>query len=152
MAYEPQEESPGQGFSPRTEPELAWVQHALAHLSPGGTAVVLMPPAAASRPAGRRVRAELIRRGALRAVVALPAGLMPPTAIGLHIWVLMQPDAHLPPTGGLLVVDTTAALPERTLLNIVDRPGMRTCRVSRLTNRGCAAPYPSSKRLTIKST
>ncbi|MBQ1053453.1 N-6 DNA methylase [Micromonospora sp. C32] len=108
------------GFSPPTEPELAWVQHALAHLSPGGTAVVLMPPAAASRPAGRRVRAELIRRGALRAVVALPAGLMPPTAIGLHIWVLTQPDTHLPPTGGLLVVDTTAALPDRTLLNIVE--------------------------------
>ncbi|MFG1940372.1 N-6 DNA methylase [Micromonospora tulbaghiae] len=108
------------GLPPRTEPELAWVQHALAHLSPGGTAVVLMPPAAASRPAGRRVRAELIRRGALRAVVALPAGLMPPTAIGLHIWVLTQPDAHLTPTDGLLVVDTTAALPDRTLLNIVE--------------------------------
>ncbi|MFD0782623.1 class I SAM-dependent DNA methyltransferase, partial [Micromonospora azadirachtae] len=42
------------GLPPRTEPELAWVQHALAHLSPGGTAAVLMPPAAASRPAGRR--------------------------------------------------------------------------------------------------
>ncbi|MGW0507054.1 HsdM family class I SAM-dependent methyltransferase [Micromonospora sp. NPDC003241] len=96
------------GLPPRTEPELAWVQHALAHLAPGGTAVVLMPPAAASRPAGRRVRAELIRRGTLRAVVALPAGLMPPTAIGLHIWVLTQPDPHQPPPGDLLMVDATA--------------------------------------------
>jgi hypothetical protein len=95
------------GLPPRTEPELAWVQHALAHLSPGGTAAVLMPPAAALRPAGRRIRAELVRRGALRAVVALPAGLMPPTGLGLHIWVLTQPGPQQPPAGRLLFVDTT---------------------------------------------
>ncbi|MBQ1024919.1 class I SAM-dependent DNA methyltransferase [Micromonospora sp. C95] len=106
------------GLPPRTEPELAWVQHALAHLAPGGTAVVLMPPAAASRPAGRRVRAELIRRGALRAVVALPAGLMPPTGIGLHVWVLTQPDPHQPPPGDLLVVNTTTA-PDQPLADTV---------------------------------
>ncbi|MEV6373579.1 N-6 DNA methylase [Micromonospora musae] len=97
------------GLPPRTEPELAWVQHALAHLAPGGTAAVLMPPAAASRTAGRRVRAELVRHGALRAVIALPAGLMPPTGIGLHVWVLTQPDPHQPRSADLLLVDTTAA-------------------------------------------
>ncbi|MEU8082570.1 N-6 DNA methylase [Micromonospora sp. NPDC049101] len=97
------------GLPPRTEPELAWIQHALAHLSPSGTAVVLMPPAAALRPAGRRVRAELVRHGALRAVIALPAGLMPPTGIGLHIWVLRLPDLGQPHAGTLLVVDTTTA-------------------------------------------
>ncbi|KAB1160098.1 N-6 DNA methylase [Micromonospora sp. AMSO12t] len=107
------------GLPPRTEPELAWVQHALAHLSPGGTAVVLMPPAAASRPAGRRVRAELIRHGALRGVIALPAGLMPPTGIGLHVWVLTQPDPHQPHAGDLLVVDTTAASTTRSLSDTV---------------------------------
>ncbi|WP_259446966.1 SAM-dependent methyltransferase, partial [Streptomyces geysiriensis] len=37
------------GFPARTESELAWVQHALARLRDGGTAVLLMPPAAASR-------------------------------------------------------------------------------------------------------
>ncbi|MFJ8579441.1 class I SAM-dependent DNA methyltransferase [Micromonospora sp. NPDC093277] len=107
------------GLPPRTEPELAWVQHALAHLSPGGTAVVLMPPAAASRPAGRRVRAELIRHGVLRAVITLPAGLMPPTGIGLHVWVLTQPDPHQPPAGDLLMVDTTAAPTSRNLSDTV---------------------------------
>ena len=35
------------GLPPRLEPELAWVQHTLAHLAPGGLAVVLMPAAAA---------------------------------------------------------------------------------------------------------
>ncbi|MFG2044519.1 class I SAM-dependent DNA methyltransferase [Dactylosporangium sp. NPDC048998] len=97
------------GMPPRTEPELAWVQHALAHLSPGGTAVVLMPPAAALRPAGRRIRAELVRRGALRAVVALPAGLMPPAGIGLHIWALTQPDEHQPPVDRLLFINAAAS-------------------------------------------
>ncbi|MFY1670219.1 N-6 DNA methylase [Plantactinospora sp. WMMB334] len=107
------------GLPPRTEPELAWVQHALSHLSPTGTAVVLMPPAAASRPAGRRIRAELIRHGVLRAVVALPAGLMPPTGIGLHVWVLTQPDARQPRAGEVLMVDTTSASARRPLPEIV---------------------------------
>ncbi|MFI6822403.1 class I SAM-dependent DNA methyltransferase [Micromonospora sp. NPDC050187] len=107
------------GLPPRTEPELAWVQHALAHLSPGGTAVVLMPPAAAARPAGRRVRAELIRRGALRAVIALPAGLMPPAGIGLHVWVLAQPDPHQSPASTLLVVDATTESASRPLAEII---------------------------------
>ena len=36
----------------RTESELAWVQHCLAHVRDGGTVVLLMPPAAASRRSG----------------------------------------------------------------------------------------------------
>ncbi|MFE4519417.1 N-6 DNA methylase, partial [Kitasatospora sp. NPDC056783] len=71
------------GLPPRTESELAWVQHALAHLKENGCAVLLMPPAAASRRSGRRIRADLLRRGALRAVVALPARSAPPTRIPL---------------------------------------------------------------------
>ncbi len=61
------------GLPPRQEPELAWVQHALAHLAPGGLAVVLMPAAAAARRPGRRIRAQLLRKGALQAVAALSA-------------------------------------------------------------------------------
>lgn len=100
------------GVPPRTEPELAWVQHALAHLAPGGTAVVLMPPAAAARPAGRRIRAELVRRGTLRAVIALPAGLMPPAGIGLHVWALVQPhETHSPPDDLLFVDAATGDQP-----------------------------------------
>ncbi|MER7461146.1 N-6 DNA methylase [Micromonospora sp. NPDC126480] len=116
LAYDPRW---AYGLPPRTEPELAWVQHALAHLSRDGTAVVLMPPAAASRPAGRRVRAELVRRGALRAVIALPAGLMPPTGVGLHVWVLTQPDPQQLRAGDLLVVNAAAASDTRPLTEIV---------------------------------
>lgn len=95
LAYDPRWEY---GFPARTESELAWVQHALARLRPGGTAVLLMPPAVASRRSGRRVRADLLRRGALRAVVALPAGAAPPYGVPLHLWVLRKPDAG--PGGG----------------------------------------------------
>ncbi|MFE5486914.1 N-6 DNA methylase [Streptomyces sp. NPDC056527] len=105
LAYDPRWEY---GFPARTESELAWVQHALARLRPGGTAVLLMPPAAASRRSGRRIRADLLRRGALRAVVALPAGAAPPYGIPLHLWVLRKPVAGIAPSPELLVVDTTA--------------------------------------------
>lgn len=103
LGYDPRWEY---GFPARTESELAWVQHALARLRPGGTAVLLMPPAAASRRSGRRIRAGLLRRGALRAVVALPAGAAPPYGIPLHLWVLRKPDAGQAPAPELLFVDT----------------------------------------------
>ncbi|MEV5953598.1 N-6 DNA methylase [Streptomyces sp. NPDC051987] len=93
------------GFPARTESELAWVQHALARLADGGTAVLLMPPAVASRRSGRRIRADLLRRGALRALVALPAGAAPPYSIPLHLWVLRRPD-RMPATPEVLLVDT----------------------------------------------
>ncbi|GAA4078284.1 N-6 DNA methylase [Streptomyces shaanxiensis] len=89
LAYDPRWEF---GFPARNESELAWVQHALARLRDGGTAVLLMPPAAASRRSGRRIRADLLRRGALRAVIALPVGAAPPYNIPLHLWVLRRPD------------------------------------------------------------
>ncbi|MEU9011391.1 N-6 DNA methylase [Streptomyces sp. NPDC048479] len=103
LAYDPRWEY---GFPARTESELAWVQHALARLRPGGAAVLLMPPAAASRRSGRRIRAGLLRRGALRAVVALPAGAAPPYGIPLHIWVLRKPDPGQAAPPELLFVDT----------------------------------------------
>jgi Type I restriction-modification system methyltransferase subunit len=93
------------GLPPRMESELAWAQHALAHLKPGGTAVLVMPPAAANRRSGRRIRTQLIRRGALRAVIALPQGAVPNMAVALALWVLRRPvDARTPEH--VLMVDT----------------------------------------------
>ncbi|WP_405537989.1 N-6 DNA methylase [Streptomyces sp. NBC_00075] len=97
------------GVPPKGEPELAWVQHSLAHLAPGGRAVLLMPPAAAERTAGRRIRAQLVRDGALRAVVSLPQGAATPLHIGLHLWVLERPDPQAEPPGTVLLVDAAAA-------------------------------------------
>ena len=101
LAYDPRWEY---GFPARTESELAWVQHALARLKDGGAGVLLMPPAAASRRSGRRIRADLLRRGALRAVIALPVGAAPPYNIPLHLWVLRRPE-KAPAQPEVLVVD-----------------------------------------------
>jgi hypothetical protein len=110
------------GLPPRTEPELAWVQHALAHVVPGGRVVLLMPPAAAKRPAGRKIRGELVRRGALQAVIALPPGSLPTTGISLHLWVLRKPRAG-EAAGQVLFVDSTTvaqqAGPEFTAVRLM---------------------------------
>ncbi|WP_445395198.1 N-6 DNA methylase [Streptomyces sp. LE64] len=121
LAYDPRWEY---GFPARTESELAWVQHSVAHLRDGGTAVLLMPPAAASRRSGRRIRADLLRRGALRAVIALPAGSAPPYNIPLHLWVLRRPVVGHPPAHpDVLLVDAAGdALDGRA------RPGWSTVR------------------------
>ncbi|GHH68789.1 SAM-dependent methyltransferase [Streptosporangium violaceochromogenes] len=90
------------GLPPRGEPELAWVQHCLAHVRPGGLVAILMPPAAAGRRPGRRIRANLLRAGALRAVVTLSPG-------GPDLWLLRRPDGARPPSR-LLVMDASEDL------------------------------------------
>ncbi|WP_312873037.1 N-6 DNA methylase [Kibdelosporangium persicum] len=85
------------GIPPRMESELAWVQHALAHVKPGGLVTMVMPPSVASRRSGRRIRAELLRRGALRAVLALPGPV--------HLWMLRKPGQPADPH--VLVLETT---------------------------------------------
>lgn len=99
------------GVPPRGESELAWVQHALAHLRPGGVAVLLLPPGVAFRGPGRRIRGELLRRGALRAVIGLPAGVAPPRQLGLQLWVLRNPAPGAAGAGDVLFVDTTRLAP-----------------------------------------
>ena len=94
------------GVPPRSESELAWIQHCLAHTRPGGRIVVLMPPAAASRPSGRRIRRELLRRGALAAIIGLPVGAAAPLHVGLHLWVLEQPETEAVQRHRVLFVDT----------------------------------------------
>ncbi|WP_449062250.1 N-6 DNA methylase [Planomonospora algeriensis] len=79
------------GLPPKTESELAWVQHALAHLEPGGVAVLLMPAIAAARRSGRRIRSNLLRRGALQAVIGLPPRMATGTGLPVHVWVLRRP-------------------------------------------------------------
>lgn len=111
------------GQPPRTEPELAWVQHAAAALAPGGVAVLVLPPAVAARRAGRRIRAGLLRSGVLRTVIALPPGAAPPYGVGLHLWILCADGAESPSGPGrteLTFVDTTYAAGPAS----VDRDGV----------------------------
>ncbi|MEH0934244.1 N-6 DNA methylase [Micromonospora psammae] len=93
------------GTTPRTEPELAWAQHALAHLPVGGHAVLLMPPTVASRRAGKRIRQKLLREGHLRAVIALPPGAAAPHGVPLHLWVLRRAATEAQAPTGVLLID-----------------------------------------------
>jgi len=121
------------GLPARSEPELAWVQHALARLVPGGVAVMVMPPAVASRRTGRRIRTALLRSGALRTVVALPAGCAPPYSLALHLWVLRAPGdrEQATATSEVLLVDaasTESDADHRSSTggrDAVDWPGLR---------------------------
>ncbi|MFC7306853.1 N-6 DNA methylase [Streptomyces monticola] len=96
------------GVPPRNASELAWVQHALAHLEPAGYAVLLLTPTIASRSSGRQIRAELVRSGALRAVVGLPAGVAEPLHIPLHLWILQRPEPGGAQPPSVLFIDTAA--------------------------------------------
>jgi hypothetical protein len=93
------------GVPTRMESELAWVQHALAQVVRGGAVVMLVPPGVAFRPSGRRIRRELLTRGALRGVISLPLGLAAHYSQALQIWILRNPAEHATP-GHLLVIDT----------------------------------------------
>lgn len=88
------------GLPPRGEPELAWVQHCLSHAEPGGRVVVVMPAAAADRRSGRRIRRNLVRSGALRAVVGFPGE----AGRSVDVWVLQRPRPQEPPPPHLLFV------------------------------------------------
>ncbi|MBN9746467.1 SAM-dependent methyltransferase [Amycolatopsis sp. A1MSW2902] len=88
------------GLPPRGESELAWVQHCLAHVKPGGAVAVLMPGAAAGRRSGKRIRANLLRAGALRAVCTL--------APGTDLWLLTRPEPEQRAPATVLIADTTA--------------------------------------------
>lgn len=99
------------GQPPRTEPELAWVQHIAAAMAPGGVGVMVLPPAVAARRAGRRIRAGLLRAGVLRTVIALPPGAAPPHGVGLHLWVLRAVGADEEPgmsPAEITLVDTAS--------------------------------------------
>ncbi|MGW4112546.1 N-6 DNA methylase [Actinosynnema sp. NPDC004786] len=99
------------GFPLKGEPELAWVQHCLAHVKPGGFVVLALPAGVASRRSGRVIRQAMLRRGAVRAVIALPGGVRMSTGIPIHLWVLRKPDAG--GVGPVLLVDMGHHQPTR---------------------------------------
>jgi len=75
----------------QTDGPLAWLQLAFEYVKPGGTAIVLIPYGMAVRSSGRRIRAELLRSGALRRVIALPQRISGSSSIPFQIWMLERP-------------------------------------------------------------
>lgn len=95
------------GLPDAADPDLAWVQHCLAHLRPGGVAVVVVSPVTGQRPSGRHVRAALVRAGVLRDVIALPDGLTATGEGAAHLWVLRRGGAEQ----SVRMVDLTGLVP-----------------------------------------
>ncbi|MGW2447172.1 N-6 DNA methylase [Streptomyces sp. NPDC001675] len=100
------------GVPSRGESELAWLQHCYHHTAPGGRAVVVLPASVAHRRSGRRIRAELVRRGCVSAVVALPPGLAASHALPLHLWLLSRPSNPGQAAGTVRMVDLSANSPD----------------------------------------
>ena len=81
------------GTPPKSNSDTAWLQHAIAHLKPEGRAIVVTAIGTLYR-GGRdgAVRNELVRRGAVQAVIALPGKVRANTSIRLAVWILAAPD------------------------------------------------------------
>jgi type I restriction-modification system DNA methylase subunit/predicted DNA-binding transcriptional regulator AlpA len=90
--------------------DFAWVQHAVSHLAPGGRAFVLLPMSSLLRSGtDARIRHELIRTGAVEAVVELPRGLVSRTAIPLALWVFARPGEAAGGGDAVLLANATPA-------------------------------------------
>ncbi|MFF3335567.1 N-6 DNA methylase [Streptomyces sp. NPDC002888] len=103
------------GTPSRAEGELAWLQHAYAHTAPGGRVLMVLPASVAYRKAGRRIRAELVRRGILTQVTALPSGTAASHALPVHLWQLRRPRTLGDAVTSVRMVDLTAGDPDGSL-------------------------------------
>ncbi|MGW0927428.1 N-6 DNA methylase [Streptomyces sp. NPDC002644] len=103
------------GTPSRAESELAWLQHAYAHTAPGGRVLMVMPASVAYRKAGRRIRAELVRRGILTQVTALAPGTAASHAQPVHLWQLRRPAGPGDAATAVRMVDLTANDPDGPL-------------------------------------
>ncbi|MGW2086639.1 N-6 DNA methylase [Streptomyces sp. NPDC001880] len=103
------------GAPPRAEGDLAWLQHCYSHTAPGGRTLIALAPSAAYRRSGRRIRAELVRRGALSSIVALPAGLATSHNQPLLLWELRRPSATDEAVRSVRMVDLTENDPDGLL-------------------------------------
>ena len=93
------------GLPPRSSADTAWLQHAVAHLSDVGRAYVLSPSGTLVRGGEEgRIRAELVKRGCVEAIVGLPGKMLPHTSIALALWVLRRPVSE-PATEHVLFID-----------------------------------------------
>jgi len=102
----------------RRSGDLAWPLYALQHLSDAGRAGVIQPLGVLFRegPDGD-LRREILRRGVVEAVVALPGGLAVSTSIPLCVLLLRSPTSPLR-GGDVVLVDASGPR-----WNWTDQPG-----------------------------
>ncbi|WP_306324405.1 N-6 DNA methylase [Streptomyces venezuelae] len=109
------------GTPSKAEGELAWLQHCYAHTAPGGRAVIAVPASVAYRKAGRRIRAELVRRGILTQVVALPGGVASSHSVPVLLWILRRPKPDDAAPSQVRMIDLTGNGPDGPLEPTADQ-------------------------------
>lgn len=82
------------GLAPSASSELAWVQHAIAHLAPTGRAYVITSMSSLFGHFTADIRSGLLRDGCIEAVVGLQGKMLPHTSIPLVLWVLRPGGAE----------------------------------------------------------
>ncbi|HEX8095257.1 N-6 DNA methylase [Jatrophihabitans sp.] len=101
------------GLAPRSSAEIAWMQHSIYHLSPGGRAYVITPMGPLFRAGAEgSTRSGMLRAGCVEAVIALPGKMLQHTSIPLALWVLRRPGEGPQDHSVLLVDGTKEAAPE----------------------------------------
>lgn len=102
------------GFPAVKTTDFAWLEHVIYHLTDTGRGYVLLPLGSLFR-RGREadIRRELVRRGAVEAIVGLPAGTAEHTAIPLALWIVRRPDHSSEPKPVLVADFTTGAAAKR---------------------------------------
>ena len=90
---------------PSRAADFAWLAHCIAHLRPGGEGYVLLPPGSLFRGGiEARFRAELLRQGTIKAIIALPPIAGANTLASSTVWMVRQPTANPAP---VLLIDAT---------------------------------------------
>ncbi|KQX93029.1 MULTISPECIES: N-6 DNA methylase [Streptomyces] len=136
------------GVPSRAESELAWLQHAYHHTAPGGQVVIVMPASVAYRKAGRRIRAEIVRRGVLTQVVALPPGMASAHALSVHLWVLRRPTGPDDTVDFVRMTDLTGNTPTDTF----EAAEEQTVEVPRIDLLNDAVDLTPSAHITARHT
>ncbi|MGP4043529.1 N-6 DNA methylase [Streptomyces sp. 2A115] len=92
------------GAPPRGNDNFAWLQHGMAYLRDEGRAVVVMPVKAGNsvNAAEREIRRNMIERGAVECVIALPPNLFSATPVPVALWFLRRTEQ---PSPEVLLVD-----------------------------------------------
>ncbi|WP_139854244.1 N-6 DNA methylase [Aequorivita sinensis] len=77
------------GLPPRSNANLAWIQHAIYHLNKNGKAAILLNNnSLTSGGMDREIRKKIIEANVVEAIITLPSQLLTNTSIPVSIWVL----------------------------------------------------------------
>jgi type I restriction enzyme M protein len=82
------------GLPPKSNANLAWVQHAIYHLKENGKAAILLSNGSLSSRAESKVRKNIIDADLVEAIISLPSQLFSNTSIPASIWLLNKHKAN----------------------------------------------------------